>query len=91
MSLQRKQGLQNSQSSLAGPNVNTTQYTDKVFLEAITKKPARKINSLNAYTAGVGQFAQRGGSPSNPPTVVSYLSTENNNRLTTENNNNLIL
>lgn len=88
-----RSNLQNTQSSLAGPNVYTTQYTDKVFLEAVSKRPTRKINSLNAYTAGTGQFAPS-GNPIVPPTPVvedSYLTTETNNRLTTENNNNLIL
>jgi len=85
--------LQNTQSSLAGPNVYTTQYTDKVFLEAVSKRPTRKINSLNAYTAGTSQFAPSGNPVVLPTPVVedSYLTTETNNRLTTENNNNLIL
>jgi hypothetical protein len=87
--------LQNTQSSLAGPNVYTTQYTDKVFLEAVKKRPARKVNSLNAYTAGTGGQFTPSGNPITPPTPpvpeISYLTTETNNRLTTENNNNLIL
>lgn len=92
VSAQLPQNLRNSQSSLAGPNVNTIQYTNRIFLETVKRKPARKVNALDAY-AGSNQFIPSGGagSPVSPVVDVSYLATENDNLLTAENDNNLIL
>lgn len=89
MSTRKNQGLQNSQSNLSIPNVYTKQYTNSVFLEAVTGRAARRVNVLGAIppqSPSSGPYFPPGGE-----SVTSYLATENDNRLTTENNNNIIL